>query len=147
MGFTTENASIGKFDSEHGNVVGSFNQQSFDRDVKACVDKNSTLVDCADAKFEEGGALHIAATEVPAFLPASFAPAKPAGFDCAAASWGTAVAIDPEGAGASACQMDAGEMEAPSCFDGGFVSSEVDFELPPIEDMEIPADMVEAPAL
>ena len=146
MGFSTQNASIGKFDAAHGNVVGSFNQQSFDRDVKACVDKDSTLVSCADAKFEEGGALHIATSEVPAFLPASFAPAKPAGFDCATATWGTAVAIDPSGAGAAACQMEQGDMEAPGCFEGGFVGSEEVVELPEIPELEIPEDQLEVPA-
>jgi hypothetical protein len=148
MGFSTKNASIGKFDSTHGNVVGSFNQQSFDSDVKACVDKDSTLVDCTDAKFQDGGDLYITASEVPSFLPEDFAAAKPKGFDCDI-EWGTAVEMDPASEGHKACEMDAAAMEAPGCFDGGeFVASEVEFELPDeIPEMEVPAEEMEVPAL
>jgi hypothetical protein len=147
MGFSTKNASIGKFDATHGNVVGSFNQQTFDSDVKACVDNDSVLVDCADAKFQEGGNLYITASEVPSFLPADFAAAKPKGFDCDI-DWGTAVEMDPASEGHKACEMDVGSMEAPGCFDGGeFVASEVEFELPDeLPEVEVPAEEMEAPA-
>jgi len=136
FGEQTLNTSIGKFDATNGNVAGSFKQQSFDDEVKVCVDNASVPVSCDDAKFKEGGALHIAASEVPAFLPADFAAAKPTGFDCAAVAWGTAVAIDPSSAGASSCQMDQdqGGGEDAGCFDGGFVGSEEEFEVPEIPD-------------
>lgn len=86
--FSLKKAGVGMFDAINGNVLYSYDGGNGEKfSTQACVDAQSNLVACSDAKFAEGGALHLKSTDVPGVLPASFSPTAPSGFDCATADW------------------------------------------------------------
>jgi hypothetical protein len=123
MGFITKNTARGKFDSTHGRIMGSFETSGQGDDglnskTDACVDNDSNLVSCDNSKYKPGGSLFIAPEEVPKLLSEGFKAPAPKGFDCATAEWGTAKSVDATSTAHSKCDMEQGDVEAPSCFSG-----------------------------
>ncbi len=158
--FTFKNAGVGLFDAENGNVFYTYDGNGQKFSTQACVNKDSTLTACTDAKFVEAGALYLKTTDVPGILPASFTPATPSGFDCAKADWSKKVTPATDAATMAkheAC--DAGLMDEAGdgggmseCFDGdGFAQGgELDIEFtegtpgelgPPLDLPEPPAEL------
>ena len=68
-----KNTGIGMFDVTNGNVLYKYEGNGQDFDTQACVDTDSLLVACSEAKFQEGGALHLTTADVPSST-SSFTP-------------------------------------------------------------------------
>lgn len=132
--FSLKKAGVGMFDAINGNVLYSYDDGNGEKfSTQACVDAQSNLVACSDAKFAEGGALHLKSTDVPGVLPASFSPTAPSGFDCATADWSKTIKPATDSATTAkhqACDEDImKDMESSmsgmaDCFDGYAPSSQ-----------------------
>ncbi len=86
--FKMKTTGVGLFDADYGNVFFSYSGDQGDTfATHACVDKESSLVDCEDAKFKEGGDLYLTAADTPKVLPKDYDPTAPEGFDCSTATW------------------------------------------------------------
>ncbi len=118
--FDFKKTSVGLFDAVQGNVYYAYDDGSggFDFSSQACVDADSNLLSdgCDGSKFQSGGDLYLAKTDLPDILPVSYSPDAPTGFDCKTATW-TKVTITNENDAAHAkCD---GLTEAEDASEGG----------------------------
>lgn len=126
--FTFSSAGAGRFDASNGNVIFKYDGGGGDPfSTRACVDSTGVIVACSsDAKFAEGGSLHILPSVVPGVFADTYEPDAPSGFDCATATWTKVAPASDEAtiAAHTACDeglaSSAGTDGASACFGTGY---------------------------